>query len=124
MPLAGEVVAEEHLAGVESPRLAVAGDHFALTGQDDADVRLGGVVGGRLRPGGERDYAHGCDRPEIAHLPHGVRRRAHGKLTVRYVLDAEARFTPFVRVDHGESHGCDPLGAAWLEFLERCQNSA
>jgi hypothetical protein len=30
MPLAGQVVAEEHLAGVESPRFAVAGHHFAL----------------------------------------------------------------------------------------------
>ena len=63
MPLAVEVVAEEHLAGVESPRFAIAGHHFTLARQDDDDLGLRGVVGGCFRTGGERDYKHRYGRP-------------------------------------------------------------
>ena len=49
---ASEVVAEQHITGSESAFVAVAGRDLGLTRQDDADVRLGRIVGRHVGPSG------------------------------------------------------------------------
>jgi hypothetical protein len=58
---AGKVVTEQHIPGSEFPLVAVTSHDLSFTRQDEADVGLGCIVGGHVRPGGYRKGKHAFD---------------------------------------------------------------
>src|SRR5215831_7529966 len=108
VPLAGEVVEENYVAGAEAPGLTIACHYLGLTRQNDADVMLGRVMRGHVRPGRHGEYEHVRDGAEISYQPLGGHRRTEQALAVGNISDIEVRLALSVRVGHGELHGESP----------------